>query len=764
MFTGIQKLVFAFYFIGISLACNGQTTGLVLSGGGAKGFAHIGLIKALEENEIPIDYITGTSMGAIVGALYAIGYTVEEMEDLVNSEEFISIAQGRAQEDYFFSYKRSEPDAGMFYLNFREEADGTKPNLPAYVIPPHSMDFKFMEILSGASAACEGNFDNLMVPFRSVSSDIYAKKAIVARAGDLNAAVRASMSFPLYFKPIMIDSVVMFDGGIYNNFPSDVMLADFSPDFVIGSKVVNDDTISIDDNVFDYVTNMVMGYTDYTLPEETGLVIASRFEELTMWDFDQAQVFIDSGYQISLRHMEEIKDRVHRRQSQEEVNEKRLAFRKRIPEYLFEEIRIEGVNAEQEAYLRKMITKEAQLFSLEDFRKEYYKLVAEDVVESIYPQAVYNPESGYYTLILKTKLKGSFSAKVGANVTLTTYNQGFMGVEFNKLSDIYNKLSTNLYFGKFYNSFKVADRIIIPGKRLVALDVSLTGNWWNYHTNELVSLLGANQSPFLVRKETNMRMVGGLPLGRSSSLRAGLGFSWDQHEYFENFSFTEEDEEDLSNYFIFTAKTEFEDNTLNYIQLPDKGRKLLLSLYYHAGLERFEPGTTSNLNREISRKRQWFEFRMKYQKYVRVHPSYTQGIYFEGLLSNTSLKANFTATKLAARPFEPNPLSKQYYFAEFRNHSYLSVGIQPIVHLYGNIDWRTEGYVYIAGRKIMEDNKLPVYGNYFESMNLVLNTGLVYQSPFGPVSAQVHYFDCERAKWFLNLSFGYVIFNRTGQD
>ena len=161
----------------IATASAKQSVGLVLSGGGAKGIAHIGVIKALEDNDIPIDYITGTSMGAIVGGMYAAGYTTDEMMQLLQSKEFTKWSTGQVDEKLTYFFFKDEPRPAMF--NFAiSPRDSTKTSsiLPTSVISPLPMNFAFMELFSGYTAQCDGDFDKLFVPFRCVASDVYSKK------------------------------------------------------------------------------------------------------------------------------------------------------------------------------------------------------------------------------------------------------------------------------------------------------------------------------------------------------------------------------------------------------------------------------------------------------------------------------------------------------------------------------------------------------------------------------------------------------------
>ena len=250
----------------ISSSAFSQSVGLVMSGGGAKGIAHIGVIKALEENEIPIDYITGTSMGAIVGALYAMGYTPEDMLEIVKSTQFESWSTGKIESKHQFYFRKGDPSPrfAAISINIGDKNKKIIPQfLPSSLINPVPMNYGFLQLFSAYTAQSGGNFDNLFVPFRCVASDVYNKTAVIFKDGDLGDAVRASMTFPFVFKPIEKDSILLYDGGIYNNFPVDVMRNDFAPDFIIGCKVAGNPSKPKDGDIMAQIDAMVMQKTDY---------------------------------------------------------------------------------------------------------------------------------------------------------------------------------------------------------------------------------------------------------------------------------------------------------------------------------------------------------------------------------------------------------------------------------------------------------------------------------------------------------------------
>lgn len=193
--------------------------GLVLGGGGARGAAHIGVLKELERLRIPIHAIAGTSMGAIVGGLYATGVDAEALEELVSSLDWsATLSDKQARENLSFRRKQDERE---FPIDFELGIRGTELLLPKGVIQGQKLDLLLRELTLHASHIT--SFDDLPIPFRAIASDIVAGEAVVIDSGDLALAIRASMSVPGVFAPARVDGRLLVDGGLIGNLPVDVM-------------------------------------------------------------------------------------------------------------------------------------------------------------------------------------------------------------------------------------------------------------------------------------------------------------------------------------------------------------------------------------------------------------------------------------------------------------------------------------------------------------------------------------------------------------
>ncbi len=286
-----------------------QSVGLVLSGGGAKGIAHIGVIQALEENGIPIDYVAGTSMGAIVGALYAMGYTPQEMLDLILSKDFSYWSTGQIDPRQVYYFSKEHPTSAMMNVPVGGRDTTAVSVLPKSLVSPLPMNFAFMELFAPYTAQCGGDFDKLMVPFRCVASDMTLDSKKVWNSGDLGDAVRTSMSFPIVFYPLTIDGHMMYDGGIYDNFPVDVMQSDFDPSFVLGVDFVSS-TKQPDNDIINQLEKLIMRKSNNRIPPGKGIRMSVDVGQFGLLDFPAANEIYRVGYDKAMSMMDSIKSRV----------------------------------------------------------------------------------------------------------------------------------------------------------------------------------------------------------------------------------------------------------------------------------------------------------------------------------------------------------------------------------------------------------------------------------------------------------------------
>ncbi len=759
----IRTIVIFLFVVCIATSLNAQTTGLVLSGGGAKGMAHIGVIKALEDNNIRIDYIAGTSIGAIVGSLYAMGYTTDEMLELFNSEDFGRWKTGVIEAKYRFSYKKQEADASVLSVPLIREEDGTVAKFRTHLVPSQVMDFAFLELTSAANAACGRDYDKLMVPFRCVAADIYEKKAVVFREGNLAHTVRASMNYPLYFEPISIDSSLLFDGGIYNNFPFDVLIDDFNPDFIIGSKVSEKSKKPQKDDLMAQIQNMIMQPTNFVIPDSIGVVIDTKTQNIGLLDFEMADSLFDLGYKNALKMIPEIRKRAAY-MSNEDLDEKRKSFKQLMPELKFSDIIISGVNPLQEDYIRNLLKKEEEEFDLDQLKEEYYRLVSEENITNAYPEAVYNNNKERFDLLLNIDLKGSYNLKAGGLLSFTGYNQAYLGFDYYALSDVFNQFSANMFLGRYYSSFKIAHRITMPGKNKLLIDLALTGNRWNYFSSDVTTLFEPINPSYILKRETTFEATIGSPLSNNSTLQGGLSFNWLNDDYYQDRNFEEGQIPDNSQYLIGAIKLGLKSNNLNRKQYATKGNRFDSGLSLNTGFEYFENGEIDSLITMENQGKQhtWLAARFRNENYSGLGKKLIVGSLLDITVSNRSYSSNYTSTLINSYRFAPTEFSRQIFAKSLRTNSYIALGIKPIYKLSENFSLRSGIYLFAPFYPITEDEGEIVREDLFARQSLIGELGFVYHTPVGPISAGINYYSHERRKTYFFINFGYILFNQSG--
>lgn len=263
--------------------------GLVLSGGGAKGFAHVGVLKVLEEAGIPVDYITGTSIGSIVGGFYAIGYDAKTIEDVVRNQNWVTVLSDDVKREYVPIFEKRDADRYMFSFPMEKG----KVQLPAGLISGQNVLDLFSYLAIDYHEVTD--FSQLPIPFLCIAADMETGKEAVLDHGFLPEAIRASMAVPTAFAPSEIDGRMLVDGGIINNFPVDHCL-DMGADIIIGVDIQHDlrkkeDLKSIPDVVNQIIALMGLDRYEKNL-EDVDVLIKPDIEEFSASSFDAASADI----------------------------------------------------------------------------------------------------------------------------------------------------------------------------------------------------------------------------------------------------------------------------------------------------------------------------------------------------------------------------------------------------------------------------------------------------------------------------------------
>jgi NTE family protein len=749
-------------FITFTICCfysySQQKVGLVLSGGGATGFAHIGVLKALEERGIPIDYITGTSAGALVGSMYAIGFSPEEIEAYVLNEEFQMMTKGKIDASRRFVYREDDINASLLDVSFSKDSILSK-SLPTNFITSSYLDFEMMKFLGTTIASYDNQFDNLFVPFRCVASDITNKKSIVYSSGNLQKAVRASMTYPFYLNPIRINGLLLFDGGLYDNFPAGTMYNEFNPDYIIGSNVSYNAAPPSENSLISQLTNMLVSYSSFELPCEAGYIIEPK-TEVTTFNFDGVQQAILDGYNSTLVYLDSIEIHMERKVTKEELTAKRLAFRSKIIPLNVSSISNNFNKKKDIRYARAsmMRVRKEEILSAEQIEQRYFRLYATPQIDFIYPSITLKKDSTY-NLDLEVRKAKDFKLDVGGHFSSRAVNTGFIGLTYRTIGKLATSFHGESYFGKFYGSIKTNITTEIPSIFPISGSAYFVMNRWDYFKSFATFFEDVKPS-FLIQNEMYYGLKFKHPIGNTIKSTIDFRLFNIEDDYYQTDEFTNKDTTDFTTFDGGSISWEFVQNSLNRKQFASGGHFVQVKVRYVNGKEQSTPGSTSPQNIPQSKLHSWINVNAEFQSFLINKTAFHFGLHGKGVFNSQSLFSNYTATLLAMTSFSPIADAETYFLPEYRSPQHVGAGFNMIFTFNKNVDLRFDGYYYQPFvQLIRNDDGTPSYSKPFKGDLFIASSSLIYHSIIGPIRATVNYFPKQTAPIAFQISYGWVLFN-----
>ena len=755
-----MKRVFLYILLTLFLpfALCAQKVGIVMSGGGARGLAHIGVIKVLEENNIPIDYVAGTSMGAIVAALYAMGYTPDEMITLMKTENFQRWYTGTMEQDYMYYFKKNKDVPDLFSIHFSFKDSIRIIPLQANIVNATPMNFGFLETFSGSTAACKGDFNNLMVPFRCVASDIYNKKEVVFSKGDLGDAVRASMTYPFFFRPIKVDSVLLYDGGLYNNFPSDVMLKEFNPDIIIGSIVSDNPTVPNEKDIMSQVENLVISHSNYSLPKEKGIVINMHVKGVNLLDFHKIDNITKLGYDHANNLADSIKKRVTRREESTSLSKRRASFRQRIPQLVFNKVVVHGIGKEKEMAITKEFQKDDERFTFDKSKRGYYSLVSSDIIENVIPHATYNEQDSAYALHLDVSINPPFTLKMGAGISTDISNQIYFGLHYRNIKKHSKEFILDGQLGKVYNNVQLSGRIDFHSE--IPMSLKFIGSYSTIDYYNMRYLFSKENSIALNRnREVFAKMKLILPFLNRKKAEIGIGVANIKDEYMPSSILNLESPKfDRNNSNLFSSFLRLEGNTLNAKVFPSAGIYEVLSANFIIGQEKYN-GIVETANNVLDQS--WLQICYTRKNHFKIASSLTLGTYLQLYYSTRRLSKTYQATMMQAGAFTPTLTGLFNYDPKFRANQYIAGGITPIIKLNGFIQIRPSFYAFLPYRAILEnpDGTASYSKKRLNTFEYIADITAAVRLSKISVSAFVNYYSSHKTNVNIGLTLGWFMFN-----
>lgn len=738
-----------------------QSVGLVLSGGGAKGIAHIGVIQALEDNNIPIDYITGTSMGSIVGGLYACGYTPAEMMELLLSQDFAYWSTGQIDPKltYYFTKAEPEPTALTVPIKTRRDSiEAARAAVPASLISPLPMSFAFMELFSPYTAQCGGDFDRLFVPYRCVASDAAAKHKVVLRGGDLGDAIRSSMSFPIIFQPTRVDSMLLYDGGIYDNFPVDVMTADFAPDIMIGVDVSASDS-GPQTSLMDQIENLVIQSSDYSLPPALGIKIRVDLNEFALLDFPKARQIYKIGYDKALTMIDSIRGRVTSRIPALAREQRRAAFKASTPYVRFDSVRVHGGSPAQNAYIRYIFTGRdaADTLTMDQTRRAYYRAISPGRLRELTPHAAGRPDStGLFTLDLRASVKENIRAGFGGYVTSSAASFLYLSAAYSRMSFSSVGASAAAWIGQSYMAARVAGNVFLRTSTPSALEAEAVAFRHKFYNDDILFFDDALPSS-VINHEYYGRLRWSIAIGSRGKLDIGTGAGHINDSYYA-LSLTSESARDTkrdhNRLTLGQLYARYKEGDLDNINFPTRGHSLDICAMAVTGTAREEYGSMPGAY--WSGHRSWLQLAATSRSYISPSRHFSLGLEADVLLSTRKLLPGYNASLIAAPAFMPTPSAHHYYNPAFQANSYLAAGVAPIYKHSSSLSARLSLFGFLPLRKILNDGT----GHAIHSRHWLSNpeffgeAAVCYTFPFATLTAYCNYASSPARNWNCGVSFG----------
>ncbi len=370
--------------------------GLVLSGGGAKGLAHIGVLKVIDSLGVKIDYVAGTSMGSIIGALYASGYSGKQLDSLFQEINFDNLINDNLPRSSTAFNERDNMEKYAVKLPFND----FKIKLPSALSRGHNTYSLFIKLLIHVNGI--EDFSKLPIPFFCIATNVENGKQVILDKGNLTQAIMASGALPSLFQPVKINDEILIDGGVVNNYPIDELRAK-GMDIIIGVDVqdglaLRDELTSAPEvlfqiNNFKTINDMILKV------EKTDIYIKPNIKNFNVVSFDEGKDIIKTGKFATLSKLNALRTLAHKTPN---LNQK--VKLKPIDSVIINNINVKGNKNYTRAYvLGKLKLKQGKKISYKDFKKGINNLVATNNFDAFEYELKNTPNKEGYNLLASLK-------------------------------------------------------------------------------------------------------------------------------------------------------------------------------------------------------------------------------------------------------------------------------------------------------------------------------------------------------------------------
>ncbi len=759
----LSRIIHSLIVFAIVIPIQGQRVGLVLSGGGAQALSHIGVLKALEEHHINVDYIVGTSMGSVIGAMYASGMTVAEMEAYVTSDGYREMSEGVIDIQYQYLFHQPPLDASMLSIRLGG-GESVKQFIPTHLISPEIMDWETMRGLSAANYRCRENFDSLMIPFRCLASDVESKQSVIFQSGSLSQAVRASMTYPFYIPAISIDGKLMFDGGIYNNYPLDVMYKTFMPDIIIGSNVSGIIAQPKEDDFVSQIESFIVYRDAQQHPCPEAIEIKPDVSAFGTFTFGNASDIILKGYQAAQEKLSDwiaTHGEIGRVDAFDIAKKRREFLSLKVPENITK-IEIEGLEVGESARMVKGMISGLDKVNFDQLEKRYYSLWRDQRIHKVFPiSSADTAQANADGYLLKLNVKKELPALVtiGGNFSSRAINTGMIALQYHPFKNRDASIYGNSYFGKFYGSAMIGASWATKSFRFPSsLSLEFIQNRWDYYRS--VSAFFEDVKPSFVL--VNERFFQGKfkwSASQHSMFTVQSAYTHQYDKYYQTRQFLSVDTADVTEFDAWIQRITWEYNTLNRKQYSNEGSCVRVSVKNSYGRESSIPGSTSALRDTTSLWHNWLEMKLSATKYWEIANHVSCLTQMGGGWSNQEVFNNYMGTILQMSAFNAIPEASTYFMPQFRGLVYSTTGIGLVLSWRSRFDFRLEYHRMDNWKRYLSNTLNKARLEYRTESNAQISGSFVFQTPVGPLSFQLNYMERNAQPVSALFHFGYILFN-----
>lgn len=735
--------------------------GLVLSGGGARGAAHVGVIQALEEAGIPIDYITGTSMGAMVGGFYAAGYTPAEMLLLMMRENRQWLSPGPFFREFVYYAPTRSYDITSWEIPLEFLSRGDLP-LPEQVISDFEINLGLTAKLASINLGTGGNFDSLLVPYRAIGADLYRRRPVIFRKGSLPLAVRVSISVPIFFAPLTTREYTnLVDGGVYDNFPVEPMQRDFAPDYIIGVHVGSPPMTLEEFRQKGYYVRLFSHLADQAtwqkLPERS-FFIQPDLGEMSSTDFSSGSLSfaVRRGYEATIACIDELRQQIGgwRADSTHLARE-----RQRLRQYRDQPITVSTVDfypaspSQKFFYHQVLGIKKGEILTMDRLRRRLFMLRRSASFYSLFPEFLPDTSGrGLSHLTVLIRPRGDAFLRVGLGIFSPSGYGIQVGARVEKVWWAGWEGEALLTQGSFAQGAEFLMRIRPP----LPIDLRVVGE--SQINRFIYQRLGAYWLP-LPQQAGVFTAVDQLGIGAHFGIKrfeAQTGIL--RYRIAEQHSLPEirTDIQALSGYLRLLIDTE-DDR-----QYAMQGGRIYAALYLNRAIE--QPRFTQAPY--VRAEHFWPQAVLRYRQHIPVLRSFSLGFRLEGGLSLQKPYADSIAAILASPAFYPFPESPTLFLPELYQRGFVAAGGHLTIRLLRKVFLRMEGYAHQPLLRMSLPTltqpegalKFPTAPTDLPPLYRYFMAGLFYRTFIGPLGAFISYYDRQPQPVRVFLHLGYTRF------